>query len=389
MLNRRKNFFWSLWVALGVVMVLTFMIAPPSSAAVFPGPDKFGYLAYEIDSNLRGISPKEILEGLGDDTVIGGIPLPFPFIFYGNPYNKVFISSNGFITFNDDPEDGYNGGDSIPNMLSPNNFIAGFWEDLNPSKGGVSYWVGGTDANREFVVEFKEVPHWDGDFMVTFQIILHEGSNDIELQYGSAQSDGGSHSVGIENADGTDGLQIAFGDITLEQKGFIITKSRIFKNFEVHKAIVSFGRGSELDNYDIEGEFTLPEFGDGALDPVAEDVFVSVGSSNLVIPAGFLKVKSRKQGAYFRGWVEGVLVQMSLVATGPHAYRYSIEVHRVDLTDSPIPLNFSLRVGANLGVTTIPMYGELRTGREHNYSGHKTRLKDHHSKRDYFRRYRR
>ena len=362
-------------MSLCLATILTLLIAPQVSATEFPGPDGFGYVAYKINGNLRDISSEEIFVQLGDDQVSAAIPIPFNFLFYGISYHEVFISSNGFITFNANEVDGYNGGDAVPNALHPNNFIAGFWEDLNPSAGGVGYASTGDEGSREFVVSFTEVPHFGVGFPVTFQIIIHEGSNDIELQYGLANSDGGTHSVGIENTDGTDGLQIAYGDVSFDHEGFIITKSRIFENFEVQKAVISFGRGSELDNYELAGEFTLPEFSDGIIDPVAEDVYITVGGSNLVIPAGTFKPKRGRYGADFEGWVEGALVHASMEAVGSRTFIYNIVVQKVDLTDSLIPLNFSLRVGTNLGLTTIPLYGDLRSGSNQNYS----RLDNRHS----------
>ena len=35
----------------------------------------------------------------GDDVLSGAIALPFPFTYYGNTYNNIYISTNGFITF--------------------------------------------------------------------------------------------------------------------------------------------------------------------------------------------------------------------------------------------------------------------------------------------------
>lgn len=367
-------------MGLCLATVLILLIASQVSATEFPGPDGFGYVAYGTDSNLRDISSDEVVVKLGDDQVSGAIPIPFNFLFYGISHNEVFISSNGFITFSENEVDGWNGGDAVPNVLHPNNFIAGFWEDLNPSAGGVSYASTGDEGNREFVISFAEVPHYDSGFPVTFQIILHEGSNDIELQYGLANSDGGTHSVGIENADGTMGLQIAYGDIALDHEGFLITISRIFEKFDVQKAVISFGRGSELDNYELVGEFILPELSDSMIDPAAEDVHITVGSSNLVIPAGSFKVKRGRYGADFEGWVDGALVHASFEPAGTRTFLYSIVVQKVDLTDSLIPLNFSLRVGTDLGLTTVPLYGDLRSGSNHNYSRLDTRYLDLHKR---------
>lgn len=362
MLNRERNF-GSFRMVLCLATILTFMIAQPASATEFPGPDEFGYVANKIDGNLREINSEHLF--LGDDATSGPIPLPFPFLFYGVYVSEVYISSNGFISFSSLQGEGCCEGGPIPNPLIPNNIIAGFWEDLNPTKGGsISYATVGPDGNRQFVVEFKEIPHFYDNLPVTFQIILHEGSNDIELQYGSAISDGGNHTVGIENADGTVAMQIASGDISFNHEGFIIN-NRLIEKFEVQSANVSFGRGQELDKYDIAGQFTLSEFSDGIIDPVAEDVLITVGTSRLVIPAGSFQAKKRRHGVEFQGWVDGVLVHASIEAVGHLTFRYSVEARKVDLSDSSIPLKFSLRMGTDVGLTTIPLHGYLRSGGKH------------------------
>ena len=357
--------------------VLTLLIAPQISATEFPGPDEFGYVAYRTDSNLRDISSDKTIVTLLDDQISGAIPIPFGFLFYGLSYDEVYISSNGFITFRPGQDPGCCSGTLVPNISPPNNFIAGFWEDFNPTAGGIiGYATKVLNGNREFIVEFKDVPHYLDVVPVTFQIILHEGSNDIELQYGSANSDGGTHTAGIENEDDTIGLQIAYGNVSFDHEGFIITTSKIFDSFEVEKAVISFGRGSDLDNYELAGEFTLPEFSESIIDPINEEVYITVGTSNLAIPVGSFKPKRGRYGADFQGTVDGALVHASLEATGTRTFLYSIVVQKVDLTDSLIPLNFSLRVGVNLGVTTIPLYGDLRSGSNQNYSRLDTRNRD-------------
>jgi hypothetical protein len=116
-------------------------------------------------------------------------------------------------------------GQALPNPSYPNGLIAGFWNDLYPPAGTIRYQTLGTEGSREFVVGFYTVPHCctANFYPVTFEIILHEGTNNIELQYGSAPSQGGIHSTGIENFDGTDGLEVAYGDISFNNEGFLIT----------------------------------------------------------------------------------------------------------------------------------------------------------------------
>ncbi len=366
MVKRQKNF-QPLKVALCLMTALTFIIVLPASATEYPGPDGFGYIANQIEGNLRDLSTHEntVPLTLGDDDVNGPLILPFPFLFYGVSVVEVYISSNGFISFSSGQSNGCCEGVPIPNPLAPNNIIAGFWEDLNPTQGGsITHSTIGTDGEREFVVEFKEVPHFQNEFPLTFQIILHEGSNNIELQYATAMGDSDSlpFTVGIENDDGTMGIQIAHGNISSLADGYLIS-SPLIEEFEVQSANVSLGRGQELDQYDVTGEFTLSEFSDG-IDPLAEDVTIKVGTSSLVIPANSFQEKGGKQGAEFQGSVDGALVQASIEVVGPLTFRYHVEAHKVDLSDSPIPLTFSLKIGIDVGITTIPLHGYLRTGKK-------------------------
>ena len=131
MIKRERNF-GPFRMVFCLAAILNLMIVPKVSATEFPGPDGFGHVAYEINSNLREVSSDETCVTLGDDQVSSDIFLPFPVFFYGISYTKIYISSNGFITFSSGQDDGYDSGDSVANRLSPNNYIAGFWEDLNP-----------------------------------------------------------------------------------------------------------------------------------------------------------------------------------------------------------------------------------------------------------------
>ncbi|MCI5223070.1 MAG: hypothetical protein D3924_10440 [Candidatus Electrothrix sp. AR4] len=189
-----------------------------------PGPDDFGYSVVELENELRDISVTGVPVPLRDDQVSGAIPIGFTFEFYGNEYAELYISSNGFVTFTSTNNNGCCNGREVPKQDNINDLIAGFWEDLNPDRGGdVSYELLGSPGSYQFVIGFYGVPHWSNHDPVTFEIILHEGSNEIELQYGDAPTDGGVHAVGIENADGTVGLQLAYGQPEFSNLGFLFT----------------------------------------------------------------------------------------------------------------------------------------------------------------------
>jgi hypothetical protein len=70
----------------------------------------------------------------------------------------------------------------------------------------IYYETLGTAPNRRLIVEFNFVPHQPSGDQVTVQLKLFEGTNGIEVHAQNAATDGGTHSVGIEDPSGADGL---------------------------------------------------------------------------------------------------------------------------------------------------------------------------------------
>jgi len=63
----------------------------------------------------------------------------------------VRVSSNGFLTFDVNGTQWLN--DSIPSVAAPDDIIAPFWDDLDPSLAGGVYWYHDTGEN-EFIVQY-------------------------------------------------------------------------------------------------------------------------------------------------------------------------------------------------------------------------------------------
>ncbi|GAB4296591.1 MAG: hypothetical protein Kow0090_11720 [Myxococcota bacterium] len=136
---------------------------------------------------------------LSDDDVSGALPIGFTFNYFGVDYTNAYISSNGFIGFQN-TGNGCCSGQNIPNANDPNNLIALYWEDLHPDSDSnkILYGTTGVAPNREFVVMFNNVRHYGGGFNITGQIVLREADNSIEIISMNLVSDGGSHTQGIE-----------------------------------------------------------------------------------------------------------------------------------------------------------------------------------------------
>ena len=145
---------------------------------------------------------------LSDDMTTGALPIGFNFNFYGNNYTDFYLSSNGFVAFTPEPN-GCCSGQFLPDANQPNNLIAFHWEDIYPPAGGnIDYFTTGIAPNRQLVVNFIGVPHYSSGNPVTSQLVLNESSNIIEIHTTAMPSDGGAHTMGIEDAFGTQAVTV-------------------------------------------------------------------------------------------------------------------------------------------------------------------------------------
>ncbi|MEA2038908.1 MAG: hypothetical protein U9N82_03640, partial [Thermodesulfobacteriota bacterium] len=91
----------------------------------------------------------------------------------------------------------------------------------------MGYETRGVYPNREFVVQFTNVPYlYHRDTLNTYQYVLYEGTNDIQINYLNITSYGEAETIaGIENADGTIGLQYPKMNTAGNYKDFYIRYS--------------------------------------------------------------------------------------------------------------------------------------------------------------------
>jgi hypothetical protein len=151
-----------------------------------------------------------------------GVDLPFLFTFYDEEFSRIQVGTNGLITLGTEDASTFKNA-NIPDQAPPNGYIAPFWDDLAPESGG-GVWTRtvGTAPNRIFVIEWHEAPRYRDIDAITFEVLLHEGSNVIEFQYLDAYLDfsvydyGDAATIGIENPAGTSGELFSFETESLQ-----------------------------------------------------------------------------------------------------------------------------------------------------------------------------
>ncbi len=210
------------------------------------GPDQYGYIAVENtdivpgdslvpDYNWIEINPDAPdpdfqgtlldLEDLSenDDEAIS-IPLPFTIQYYGNSFDTLTVSTNGYVAMGNQADLSLARNWTIPSPLGPNNMIAPYWDELQ-TNGDAAIVTYHDDGSGIFIVEFYRMRHHNYNYESTFELLFYDtehyptftNDNRFLFQYGLCEHSTGGMSydipfwtTGIENGNQTDGLQLAY-----------------------------------------------------------------------------------------------------------------------------------------------------------------------------------
>jgi hypothetical protein len=185
------------------------------------GPDDYGYLWIDSNEpegpayNWRDISMLGTLVTFThNDVGTELMPIGFDFNFYGSKYSEFRINPNGWIGFGDDWTDYHNY--ELPRLNAPRPAVFGFWDDLDPLQGGDVYYYSTPDS---LIVWFDNVIHYPGIYTGTydFQMILYANGH-ILFQYRQVSGDLDTATIGIQNEDASDALQVVYDALYVENE---------------------------------------------------------------------------------------------------------------------------------------------------------------------------
>ncbi len=232
------------------------------------GPDGFGYRWIDSDEpggpQFEWVEISELgtkLNLYGDDSKV--LDLPFTFPFYGDEKNTVRVSSEGYLTFGTKGSVYMN--TEIPDPKEPNDLLAVYWDDLTPPQappdGGVFYYH--DEANDRFIVEWKKLPRYRLQGSYTFEAILYPDGTIVyqylDMQFGGNYASKGT--IGIENAEGTDGLQVLYNTAGYVHDGLAIK----FQKFQWLDIEPKEGRLEPGESMDLDVLFDLGSVSSGVL----------------------------------------------------------------------------------------------------------------------------
>ncbi|GJQ64652.1 MAG: hypothetical protein SCALA702_37050 [Melioribacteraceae bacterium] len=233
------------------------------------GPDLFGYEWIDSDEANGPEYEWVDISGTGtavtnwtatgtfnamDEGVSEAMPIGFNFKFYGEEYSEAFASTNGFITFGTISGNTYTN-DEIPNSDNPNTIISALWDDLDGGNGGTVYYE---NMGNKFVIQYDNWGEYFGSGTFTYQVVLYS-SGKIMIYYNSMSGDLTSSTVGIENASGNDGLQIAYNSAYIGAGKAVMISAE-------PEWLVSGNMGGRIyngNNVDLELTFVTDELPEG------------------------------------------------------------------------------------------------------------------------------
>lgn len=185
------------------------------------GPDAYGYNWLDSDEpggptfdwiDVSGTGA-EISSGIDDDNFIGPFSIGFEFPYYDSAYTEFYVSANGYIGFGPTTDLGAHSNDHIPDAGTPNNLIAWCWDDLNPVEAGFSPSIYLDATSERCVIQFVDYPEYganSGDVVNAELILYPNGAIKIQYQSFGSGFDLTSATVGIEDSEGQDGLEVAY-----------------------------------------------------------------------------------------------------------------------------------------------------------------------------------
>jgi hypothetical protein len=142
-----------------------------------------------------------------DDGRWDNITLPFTFRFYGNTFNAVNISTNGWVGLGSTNSTATGYGFALPQAAAPNNVIHAITCDLTfagaSNDAVIQYFTVGTSPNRRFVIDLSALTFLSAPGAADVQVILYETTNVIEVHTSSCTNTTMGKAQGIENSTGT------------------------------------------------------------------------------------------------------------------------------------------------------------------------------------------
>ncbi|MDY0019232.1 MAG: serine protease, partial [Anaerolineae bacterium] len=180
-----------------------------------------------VDLAGYGLMPRSSLSG---DAIVRHVDEYYggsdPFAFFGTNYDSLYFTDNGYLVPADAAPTNSGANVAIPNAAAPNNFAAGLWRDFIVTYDAANRYgitIAGASGGSLMVIEYDNISPTGNtatdslDMNIVFSRQPSDGVGEYEVVFAYdnvALATPQTGTIGLENADGTDGVQYAFNDLT-------------------------------------------------------------------------------------------------------------------------------------------------------------------------------
>jgi hypothetical protein len=185
----------------------------------YTGPDAYGYFAYSSDDTFYDETPEyDWVELHGPGTQIlmpeissytKNVDLPFTFKYYGNDFDQIRVSTDGWMAFGSGTQTAPNNA-QLPANDNVNNMVAVMWDNLYDEEFFMGkFFYHHDEANHRFIIQWDSISHAnfiEDPVREVFQVHLYDpvhhvtqtGDGEIIMQFKLVQQPE-TVSTGIEN----------------------------------------------------------------------------------------------------------------------------------------------------------------------------------------------
>ena len=211
-------------------------------------------LTWQSSASLPLYDPATLQSlALGDDQVSQRIPLGFSFLYFGETFDSVEVSSNGFLSFGSlDGDSLCCNGVPLDGLRAPPS-IFGLWTDLDPRNiaNPLSSTITLPNGEREFVVQWSAVPEFGTSELNTFEIRIRE-SGEILLNHGPVSIVRHDVTAGLTGRTLTDTSQLFYRERPITTTNIISGISQTSSVFRQPDPISQIS-GNSIENILISG----------------------------------------------------------------------------------------------------------------------------------------
>jgi RHS repeat-associated protein len=174
---------------------------------------------YTVRNEAKTFTDLVNVQPLTGDEAVWDTALSFPVTFYGQTYNHIWVSTNGFASFVDPGGAHGTGRTGLPNAAAPAAAVFPFWDDLvADAESNVRLDNRGTYPNREIAIEWYRLSlKRDTNKRVSFEVVFGEPGQ-VTFHYwrlDNADEQGNQATVGIQDATRTRGVQYSYQTASL------------------------------------------------------------------------------------------------------------------------------------------------------------------------------